>query len=131
MTSWLIDKAPPARRTVEDLVARILGVNFSGIHTTSLVRRPLYPLHLLKGVQNLAHALYHLAAEPEHAAILRKEVDAIVKEEGWTKAAIDRMIKVDSFLRESQRVNGMATRELSIHDSVPCSITTANPSYLQ
>jgi hypothetical protein len=38
MTSWLIDKASPARRTVEDLVARILHVNFSAIHTTSLVR---------------------------------------------------------------------------------------------
>jgi len=60
-------------------------------------------------MQNFAHALYHLAAAPEHAAILREEVDAIVQEEGWTKAAIDRMIKVDSFLRESQRLNGLAT----------------------
>ena len=41
MTSWLIDKAPPGLRTVEHLVARILTVNFSGIHTTSLVRQPL------------------------------------------------------------------------------------------
>ena len=53
--------------------------------------------------------MYHLAAEPEHAAILREEVDVIIAEDGWTKAAIDRMIKVDSFLRESQRINGLGT----------------------
>ena len=65
-------------------------------------------------MQNFTHALYHLAAEPEHAAILREEVDAIVKEDGWTKAGIDRMVKVDSFLRESQRVNGQGTCAQSI-----------------
>jgi len=105
MLSWLIDKAPSPRRTVEDLIARILAVNFAGVHTTSL---------------NFAHALYHLAAEPEHAVILREEVDKIVKEEGWTKAAIDRMIRLDSFLRESQRMNGLSTYtcspSLSHHD---------------
>ena len=70
-------------------------------------------------MQNFAHALYHLAAEPEHAAVLREEVDAIVKEDGWTKTALDRMIKVDSFLRESQRVNGMTSRAPSM-TSVSC-----------
>jgi hypothetical protein len=44
MTSWLIDKAPPALRTVEDVVARLLTVNFSGIHTTSLVRQSFVSL---------------------------------------------------------------------------------------
>ena len=47
MTSWLIDKAPPALRTVEHLVARILTVNFSGIHTTSLVRQPFVSSSLI------------------------------------------------------------------------------------
>ena len=49
MTSWLIDNASPALRTAEDLVLRILSVNFSAIHTTSLVRqssRVVTRLHL-------------------------------------------------------------------------------------
>jgi hypothetical protein len=52
--------------------------------------------------------LYYLAAEPEHAAILGREVDAIVEEGGWTKASIDRMCKVDSFLHKLHRLNGLA-----------------------
>jgi hypothetical protein len=71
--------------------------------------------------------LYHLAAEPGHAAILREEVDAIIKEDGWTKAAIDQMIKVDSFLRESQRLNGLAACAQS---NALFRTTTANLCYL-
>jgi hypothetical protein len=50
--------------------------------------------------------LYHLLAHPEHIEPLRQEVDAVIREEGWTKAGIDKMHKVDSFLRETQRVDG-------------------------
>jgi hypothetical protein len=32
---------------------------------------------------------------------LREEVTAVIKEEGWTKAGIDKMHKIDSFLRET------------------------------
>ena len=51
--------------------------------------------------------MYRLLANPEHIAPLRQEIDAVVAEEGWTKAGIDKMHKVDSFLRESQRVDGL------------------------
>jgi hypothetical protein len=36
---------------------------------------------------------------------LRQEVDAVITEEGWTKAGIDKMHKIDSFLRETQRLD--------------------------
>ena len=42
-------------------------------------------------------------ADPELVQELREEVDAVVQAEGWTKAAIDKMRKLDSFIRESQR----------------------------
>jgi len=52
--------------------------------------------------------LYRLLANPEYIEPLREEVDAVIKEEGWTKAGIDRMHKIDSFLRETQRADGLA-----------------------
>ena len=60
--------------------------------------------------------LYRLLANPEYIGPLREEVDAVITEEGWTKAGMDKMHKVDSFLRESQRVDGFSLRTL---DSLP------------
>lgn len=37
---------------------------------------------------------------------LREEISSIVRTEGWTKAAIDNMQKLDSFIKESQRLHG-------------------------
>lgn len=37
---------------------------------------------------------------------MREEAERVVEKEGWTKAALNSMIKIDSFLRESQRLNG-------------------------
>jgi Cytochrome P450 len=50
--------------------------------------------------------LYRLLANPEYIEPLRQEVDAVINEEGWTKAGIDKMHKIDSFLKETQRVDG-------------------------
>jgi hypothetical protein len=36
---------------------------------------------------------------------MREEAERVIKEEGWTKAALNSMVKIDSFLRESQRIN--------------------------
>ena len=63
-------------------------------------------------LQALTHALYHLAANPEYAIPLREEVRVLVAEHGWTKAAIDRMYKIDSFLRESLRLSPGGSSEL-------------------
>ena len=32
----------------------------------------------------------------------------MIREEGWTKAGIDKMYKIDSFLRETQRLDTLA-----------------------
>jgi hypothetical protein len=56
--------------------------------------------------------LYRLLANPEYIGPLREEVDTVIKEEGWTKAGMDKMHKIDSFLRESQRVDGFTLRTL-------------------
>jgi len=50
-------------------------------------------------------------ASPECMQPLREEVESIVNEQGWTKASIFNMRKLDSFLREAQRLGGFTTSE--------------------
>ena len=59
-------------------------------------------------LQSITHVLYHLAASPEYQQPLRDEIEVLVAEEGWTKATMGKMWKLDSFLKESQRLNGIA-----------------------
>jgi Cytochrome P450 len=56
--------------------------------------------------QAFTHALYDLAANPQYIQPLREEVEENLTEKGWTKAAMDKMWKVDSFLKESMRLHG-------------------------
>jgi cytochrome P450 len=63
--------------------------------------------------QTLTQALYRLLANPKYIEPLRQEVDAVIKEEGWTKAGMDKMYKIDSFIRETLRVDGFTIRSLN------------------
>ena len=36
----------------------------------------------------------------------------MIREEGWTKAGMDKMEKMDSFIRETQRLDGIGARPL-------------------
>jgi len=44
---------------------------------------------------------------------LREVVEEVVKSEGWTKAGLDQMHKIDSFIKESQRLNPVSNLLLS------------------
>ena len=57
--------------------------------------------------QSITHALYDLGANPELLKPLREEIKPIVAADGWTKAAMGKMWKLDSFLKESQRFHGI------------------------
>ena len=56
-------------------------------------------------VQAFTKTLYRLLSNPECMEPLRHDVETAIIEEGWTKAAMDKMHKIDSFLREAQRVD--------------------------
>ena len=60
-----------------------------------------------------------LAAHPECIPPLREEVETIIEEEGWTKAALGRLQKLDSFMRENQRVNGITNRTNLLYRIIP------------
>jgi cytochrome P450 len=55
--------------------------------------------------QSLTQVLYDLAIHPEYVEEMRQEALNAVAEHGWTKAAMTKMRKVDSFMKESLRLN--------------------------
>ncbi|KAJ7200357.1 cytochrome P450 [Mycena pura] len=90
--SWLLDSAEGSDRQVRTLVGRVLQVNMAAIHTSSMA---------------FTHALYNLTTYPEHILPMREEAERMVRQDGWTKNALNNMHKIDSFLRETQRFNGV------------------------
>ncbi|KAF7360088.1 hypothetical protein MVEN_00736900 [Mycena venus] len=91
LISWLIEDAAPADRTVPGIAMRILIMNMAAIHTITMT---------------FADALFNLTMYPTHIQPMREEVERAIKQDSWTKTAIDKMHKLDSFFRESQRLNG-------------------------
>ncbi|PBK90665.1 cytochrome P450 [Armillaria gallica] len=93
LVSWLLDATynDDNRRSVKDHCDKVLLVNLGAIHTTSMT---------------FTTALYALATHPEYTEILRDEVEAIINEEGCTKSAMGKMNKLDSFVKEAQRLYG-------------------------
>lgn len=53
----------------------------------------------------MAQAVFDLVTHPEYIEPLRDEVRRVKASDGdaWTKASITKLIKMDSFMKESQR----------------------------
>ncbi|KAF8833162.1 cytochrome P450 [Paxillus ammoniavirescens] len=96
--TWLMDHPDGSQGSVKELTLRILSLNFAGLHTTSI---------------SFAQVLYDLAANPQYMHPLREEVEAIVETDGWSKEALGKMRKLDSFLKESQRMDGISCVSMS------------------
>lgn len=58
--------------------------------------------------------MYYLALYPEYWEPLREEVKNTTISEGWTKAALDQMSRIDSFIKESLRLHPPTDRKLSL-----------------
>ncbi|OSC97933.1 cytochrome P450 [Trametes coccinea BRFM310] len=86
---WLLEEGRHKDTPFDNIVEKVLLVNFGAIHTSS---------------GTFTHALYNLAANPQYIQPLREEVERIIAEEGWTKTSLGKMYKVDSFLKESMRL---------------------------
>jgi len=91
MLSWLMEDAVGEEKNPSNLTQRMLGVNWVAIHTTSL---------------SFTYAMYRLLAHPECIQPLREEVTSVITEQGWTRASLLSMRKLDSFLREALRISG-------------------------
>ncbi|CAK5271097.1 unnamed protein product [Mycena citricolor] len=91
LISWLLELAGPEGRHPEPIIARIMSVNMAAIHTSSMA---------------LTHAIFDLTTYPEYLEPMREEAESVVRAEGWTKSALSSMHKIDSFIRETQRMRG-------------------------
>ncbi|KIJ12301.1 hypothetical protein PAXINDRAFT_14916 [Paxillus involutus ATCC 200175] len=115
--SWLMDHPEGSQSSVKDLTLRILSVNFAAIHV-DIFNCKADMVFLIWGLSGLAfqsftQALYNLAANPQYMQPLREEVESIVEKEGWSKGALAKMRKIDSFLKESQRMEGIGAVAMS------------------
>lgn len=102
---------PGQTPTADSVADTILAASFAAIHTTSMT---------------LTNAMYDLAAHPEYQDVLREEIARISAEEPngrLRKKTMPKLRKLDSFLKESQRMNplgsGMMPSSLSLPLSYP------------
>ena len=51
--------------------------------------------------QTAAQVLYCLIVNPEYLEPLYQEIEAAVADEGWTKAGMDKLHKLDGFLQKT------------------------------
>ncbi|KZV65865.1 cytochrome P450 [Peniophora sp. CONT] len=94
LLQWLMDSKDGRKQRPQDYCRRLMSINFAAIHTSSV---------------NMTQALHRIASHPEWQKVLREEVEGVVQAHGLTKSSMDKMCKLDSFLREQQRCNGLGT----------------------
>ncbi|TFK21868.1 cytochrome P450 [Coprinopsis marcescibilis] len=93
---WLVDEAEAQGRHTDEriLVIYILMFNFIAIHTTSIT---------------MSNLISDIAERQECQAILREEARMVTGEFGWGKDALDKLVKLDSFVKESMRLRPIAS----------------------
>lgn len=93
MIQWVADRAKRANAVdLREHASAQLFLSVAAIFTSSTL---------------LTHAVYDLAARPEYIELLRDEILRVHQEDGgaFTKQGLSRMRKLDSFLKEVQRLN--------------------------
>lgn len=94
---YLMDGATGTDAQPEKLAHRLLILTLAAVHTTSMAA---------------TQALFDMCAHPEYIEPLRAEVVSVLKAEGgYTKQSLTYFKKLDSFIRESQRLNPPSLRE--------------------
>jgi cytochrome P450 len=95
--TWMMQICP-GPITSEDLVSRLLSVHMASIDTTGIVGTMV---------------TFHLAARPQYISPLREEVVEMIGAFGWSKEAMDKCVKLNSFIREATRFNPITLSTLS------------------
>jgi cytochrome P450 len=94
------------------LALRVLLLNFASIHTSSFA---------------ITHVILDLVcSKKEYIDELREEITTVLAEHGgvWDKRALSKMEKLDSVMRESQRINSFVTVGLNRLVTAPGGVTT-------
>jgi len=99
LMDWLIESSNGEDADPENIVKRQLGFSFAAIHTTT---------------NHLTNVIFDLAARwEEYAPALVDEIKRVLEEEDGelTKQAVTKLSKLDSFMKESQRLNPPSARK--------------------
>ena len=83
------------------------------------------------GCQAFTQVLFDLAANPSFVPALRGEVETLIKEEGYTKMSLHKMVKLDSFIKESQRLGVNNARMFRIFDLIVSSSNSFHSVIMQ
>ncbi|KAH8722622.1 cytochrome P450 [Phaeosphaeriaceae sp. PMI808] len=90
LIQWVSEVAEGRDAEPEQIVLKILFLIVAAMHTSAITA---------------IHVLYDLCAHPASMADLRVEAEAEIAAGGWTTATLLRLRKMESFLKESGRVN--------------------------
>ncbi|ROW08498.1 hypothetical protein VMCG_03255 [Cytospora schulzeri] len=97
LLAWMIDHGTEKEKTIPEMAARQCVLTLASIHTTSM------------SVSNL---LFDLCTHPEWFAVLREEIDEVVKTHGKIgegplnhRQWLSKLEKMDSLIVEDQRIN--------------------------
>lgn len=90
IVQWLVEGSKGKDAQPEKIVLRILFLIVAAMHTSAITA---------------IHVLYDLVAQPAFLAELRAEAASEIASGGWTLATLLRLRKMESFLKESGRVN--------------------------
>lgn len=114
LLQMLMDGAEGNDNTPQFLAYTMLAVAFAAVHTSSSV-----PTHII----------YDLCAYPEYIQPLREEAQATLDKHGsWTRAALNDLVKLDSFMKESQRFNPLVfSKPIPPLHTIPHLLTPATP----
>ncbi|KAL4936871.1 cytochrome P450 [Aspergillus oleicola] len=98
--SWMVKRHHDSKTAAERASINQMVLSFVALHTTSMTA---------------ASVLLDLAERPEYMEPLREEISMVISEDGWktaknglrhmSKLSFQKMSRLDSFIKESQRVH--------------------------
>ncbi|KAK1579313.1 cytochrome P450 [Colletotrichum navitas] len=98
--SWMMKHAAPQKKSSEHMGTNQMLLSFAAIHTTS---------------STATFVLYDLLSRPEYIGPLREEIEQVIAQDGaeqdengqtfLSKVSLSKLKKLDSFIKESQRMN--------------------------
>ncbi|KAL5041778.1 cytochrome P450 [Aspergillus fruticulosus] len=118
MVDWNMKNSPaPLRANVAYQAMQQLQVSFAAIHTTTKL---------------LTNIIFELASRPEYIQPLRTEIEScwssVNGTAGWSKSALSRLHKLDSFMTETQRHNPPGI--MTFNRRMTSDMTLSNGTYL-
>ncbi|KAK7450075.1 cytochrome P450 [Colletotrichum acutatum] len=114
---WMAEQAKGEERDMAFLASILLKVSFAAIHTSAAAP---------------AQLIYDLCERPEIIETLRDEVESLTDSDGLiTKSGFLKMVKMDSFMKESQRFNPLLliTFERVVHQPLTLSSGFTIPAH--